>query len=218
MPTVRRGLSTSRPISPSRPTKNPRAGTRRRMIGWTTPARASSPRATAARYEILLLLGRAAPSFSQHRPVQQISTARAKSSALRPLLSHAWRKRWPQDLSPGADELRQRGVHTGEHNRSRRRRESRRDRVRVRRRRGAAYASCRRRLLDRIRRANRGSSAPPAQRARGAAGAGLVEWTKRSSLEPAAAGRCQACSLSSLTEAAPYLQRPRERGDELAPR
>jgi len=49
--------------------------------------------------------------------------------------------------------------------------------ARVRRRRGAADASCRRRLLDRIRRADSGSSAPPATRARRAAGAGLVEWT-----------------------------------------
>ena len=39
------------------------------------------------------------------------------------------------------DELRQRGVRSGEHNCSGRRRESRRDRVRVRRRRGVAYAS-----------------------------------------------------------------------------
>ena len=50
---------------------------------------------------------------------------------------------WPNVESTVAlDELRQRGVRAGEHNRSRRRRESRRDRVRVRRRRGVAYASC----------------------------------------------------------------------------
>jgi hypothetical protein len=148
-------IQTDRPTQPPMHLLNHRHDT-------SPPTRGNTKRRTSGtndndRYVLTAQPGQAAgaaktelPALSAHRPKRP---ARLRSPKKAPLPDRPTVRSGPDGAFKkgfSCPELRRRGVRAGEHHRPRRRRESRRDRARVRRRPGSAYASRRRRLLDRI--------------------------------------------------------------------